>query len=399
MELSIREARRVLIRAQGLDGSWEPMAGKDGAARTVERLGYVQIDTISVVERAHHHVFWSRQPDYTPDMLDVLLSEDRRVFEYWGRAACYFPMTDYRFYRHRMRSAAESQRARGWIETNAEVVAHVLDRLRAEGPLRSADFEAPDGRKSGPWWDWKPAKRALELLLDTGEVMVTARRSFQRVYDLAERVLLPGVATDEADEAERARFSVRRSLNALGLITADDPHSWRLAPRDALRTALDDMVAEGEVIPVAVEGIETPRYARPGLELPPPSDAVAILSPFDNLAIDRWRMRELFGFDYTIECYTPAKKRQYGYFCLPILWRDALVGRMDAKAERKAKNLNVKVLFLEPGFDAEADFLDAFAAKLSEFARFNGCDAITIDRCESSAMLKRLRLSIQRNEL
>ena len=171
-------ARKLAIGCQGLDAPWKLPKGKEGVAQVIERLGYVQIDTIAVVQRAHHHTLWSRRWDYTPQMLHELQAQDRRVFEWWGHAASYLPMCDYRYYLPRMRAFAERQKTRDWLGQNAQLVGDVVDRIRDEGPLGSSDFSAPEGKR-GSWWDWKPAKRALETLFNTGEMMVTERRNFQ----------------------------------------------------------------------------------------------------------------------------------------------------------------------------------------------------------------------------
>ncbi|MBA7698532.1 hypothetical protein ES703_107210 [subsurface metagenome] len=191
-KISSALARRLPLHSQLLDGRTKLPKGKEGIAQAIEKLGYVQIDTIAVINRAHHHTLWTRRPDYSPAMLDELQAKDRRVFEYWGHAASYLPMKDYRYYIPRMRAFPWGD---GWIkrmhERHKDVMKDVLERITKEGPLGSADFKAPDGKKRGAWWDWKPAKTALELLMWRGDLMVTERRNFQRIYDLTERVL-PG---------------------------------------------------------------------------------------------------------------------------------------------------------------------------------------------------------------
>ena len=165
MKLSLSRARRLAIHAQGLDGRWRLPKGKEGAAQAIERLGYVQIDTIAVVERAHHHTIWARCPDHTRADLHELLATDRRVFEYWANAASYVPMSDYRYYVPRMRAAANRRHAWYLSAEGREIREHVVERIRNEGPLGSIDFKAPEGRKRGSWWDWKPPKQAMEMLL------------------------------------------------------------------------------------------------------------------------------------------------------------------------------------------------------------------------------------------
>ncbi|MFH1567087.1 MAG: crosslink repair DNA glycosylase YcaQ family protein [Gemmatimonadota bacterium] len=240
----------------------------------VERLGYVQIDTIAVVQRAHEHVLWSRRPDYEPQMLHQLQAVDRRVFEYWTHAASYVPMTDYRFYAPGMRRFADGERMQSWRRDNGKLTRHVLRRIREEGALAASDFEAPPGKR-GPWWDWKPAKRALEYLFWAGELTISERRGFQRLYDLTERVLPEWVDTTEPSPEEQAQFSVRRTLGNYGV--ADVPHvRYWLRDEGAVAAALVDLIDAGEVTPVRVRGWEGGRstHSRP-LSRPRPAGNAA----------------------------------------------------------------------------------------------------------------------------
>ena len=387
MRISPAAARFLAISSQGLDGRWKLPKGKEGAARAVERLGYVQIDTIAVVQRAHHHTLWARCPDYAPEALDELQARDRRVFEYWCPAAAYLPMRDYRYSLRAMRGFAGSRRTRSFLDQHAVLVADVLGRIRREGPLASADFSAPPGRKRGPWWDWKPAKQALEALFSMGELMVTQRRNFQRVYDLAERVLPAGTDTSEPSAAEQARFEVRWAIARLGVARARElRRGWQAGQGAA--AALAELVDAGEVTPVQVRGLDGQVcYAlTESLERVPKRRGgrkrLHILSPFDGLVIRRDRLRELFGFDCKLECYLPAEKRRWGYFCLPILWGDEFIGRLDPKADRKQQTLLVRRLMFEPEFkDHDAVWPD-LAAKLRAFAAFNGCRRIVIGQTQ-----------------
>ncbi len=397
MKITRQDACRIAIAAQGLDGGWKFPAGKEGAARAIERLGMVQIDTIAVVERAHHHTIWSRRGDYQPAMLHELLAVDRRVFEYWViPTAAYVPMSDYRWYLPFMRQARESDHYRRWMDRYAADAKRVLARIAAEGPLGSSDFPAPPGMKRGTWWDWKPAKQALEILFARGELMVSSRRNFERLYDLAERVLPADVDRREPDAAEAQRFAVNRYLAAHGLAAADEI-GWanhRRVPADVLH----ELHAAGEIVPVQVEGLEKEYWALPGAlsrsrrgaETAP---TVHVLSPFDSF-VHRRRLRRLFDFHYTLECYVPAPKRKYGYFCLPILCGDQFVGRLDAKADRPAKRLLIRRLMLESKLP-EADALGAaLARELHAFARFNGCDCVDIQASAPSRFRAVLRRAL-----
>jgi len=384
VKISASMARRMAIRSQGLDGSWALPTGKEGVAQVIERLGYVQIDTISVVERAHHHALWSRFPEYKPQMLHELQAKDRRVFEYWwSYGASYVPIGDYPYHRSRMRAFADSPRARHYVEQNAELVKAVLERIRNEGPLGSADFEAPEGFKRGTWWSWKPAKEALETLFWMGELMVTERRNFQRLYDLTERVLPPGTDTAEMDPKQALRFTIRRALLARGVVSAQDITRSRNG-RDAASEALKELVSSGEAVPLEVEGLDGEIYYALRETLAAAKQAtsaaeVHILSPFDNLVINRKRLQKLFGFDYSLECYLPAAKRRYGYFCLPILWGERFVGRLDPKADREHKILIVRRLVFEPEFAEYDALMPVLTETLRAFAAFNGCERVVVE--------------------
>ena len=380
MRITASAARRLILRSQGLDGAWKLPAGKEGVAQTVERLGYVQIDTIAVVHRAHHHTLWSRRADYAPGMLHELQAVDRRVFEYWTHAASYVPMRDYRYYLPRMRRYAQRPREQGFIRKNGKLIKEVVTRIRKEGPLASADFKAPEGRKRGSWWDWKPAKHALEMLFSMGELMVSERRNFQRVYDLTERVLPVDIDTTEPDTDEEARFTVRRVLRANGVC---DLNHWSLRRNSAIPRALDALEGAGEVVEVNVAGIDGgPFYALTDVVASAARASarkrVHLISPFDSLVISRQRVRKFFDFECKLECYLPAPQRRWGYFCLPILVGDRFVGRLDPKADRKARTLIVRKLLFEPDFKDYDAVLPALAAKLRDFAAFNDCDETVV---------------------
>jgi hypothetical protein len=272
----------------------------------------------------------------------------------------------------------------------------VLARIAAEGPLGTADFE-DQGEGRGPWWDWKPAKRALEYLFWTGKLMIAGRRNFQRRYDLSERVLPAGLDTSLPRAEESAHFVARRALQSLGLTTAKQKDEG-LSDARRVAQALAELSEAGEAVAVQVEGLEKEVFfaARPLLSAPRPRRRqLHLLSPFDNLVIDRRRTAAFFDFDYRIECYTPAPKRQYGYFTLPILWGDELVGRLDPKAERREGIFRVKTLALEPGFRADEAFYPALAARLRAFAAYHGCSEVLVDESRPAGARAALRRALK----
>lgn len=366
--------RRIAINQQGLLRDANFGRGKAATLRAIEHIGYVQIDTISVVERAHHHVLWSRVPNYRPRFLDQLVKE-RKLFEYWFHAAAWLPMRDYRFSLPRMR---QRNGERNWhAECDSKLIDQILRRVDNEGPLRARDFEdSRQGKKE--WWDWKPAKQALEQLFMQGELMVTRREGFQKVYDLPERVLPAGVDTREPDIDEFAAHLVDINITAHGLVTPKS--SAYLRKGKALRLAINDClqagVESGRLSNIRVNR-DTEYFVDNQLlegRAPTAMARVRILSPFDNLVIQRERMRDLFDYDYQIECYVPEPKRQFGYFCLPLLYRDKLVGRLDCKVHRKQQCLEIKAEHIEKKVDA--DFALALQCALQQFAEFNGCTHI-----------------------
>ena len=366
-----------------------------GVEKALCQIGHVQIDTISVVARAHHHILYNRVGRYDESLLNRLVKA-RRAFEYWSHAACYLPMRDYRFALPMMRGVANGEW--GWWHYNRDqrLRASVLDRIRDEGPLFARDFEDPRPSRAG-WWDRKPAKRALEQLFMEGELVSIERRGFQKRYELAERFLPPGVDTREPSVEEHADHLIDITMRAHGFATLRTIHYLRRDPalRAMVRERASEQVRAGALdMRRTVTGESV--YARPDAFDRPPkrlATVVRMLSPFDNVVIQRQRAAQVFGFDYTIECYVPAAKRRYGYFALPVLYRDRLVGRMDCKAHRSSGHFEIKALFLEDGFpDGSPDeFLPALRNAVIDFAAFNGCTEVSVGEVWPPAWLRLAR--------
>lgn len=388
-EITREQARRLFLRAQGLDGSWKPEEGPRGVIRTVQRLGYVQIDTISVVERAHHHTLWMRQPAYETDHLDAAHACERGLFEYWYPAASYVPIHCYRYCLPIMREHSRRYYSPERVSSMQDDLEMVRARIQEEGPLGSADFKAPPGFQRKGWWSWKPAKRALEYLFTTGELMVRERRNFQRIYDLCERVLPADINTAYPSDEELGCFLAGQALDSMA-IAGEGNSRWKGRYRGLLKQGLRDLAEQGEAVPVSIASIERDGwYVRPGLlerSDDPAADAggadgprLHILSPFDSLVIHRDWLDKLFGFAYSLECYVPRAKRRYGYFVLPILWGERFVARLDAKADRKAETLLLQRLEFEPEVIPDEALLGALARRIWDLAEFNGCGAISAD--------------------
>ncbi len=388
----LNKLKRIALDRQGLLRSEHFGRGKGAVLRAVEQLGYVQIDTISVVARAHHHVLWSRIGNYQPVFLQRLVGE-RKLFEYWFHAAAWLPMRDYRYALPRMR---KMNGERDWFpDSNKKLQREILHRVAAEGPLRARDFEDP-AHKSDGWWEWKPAKQALEQLFMQGELMVSGREGFQKIYDLPERVLPGWVDTRVPDLDEYARHLVDTSLRAHGFASLKSMAYLRKgkALRAAIRSEIENRVADRLLLCVEIrDGAEI--YIDPELlesRAPRTAAQVRILSPFDNSLIQRERARLLFGFDYQIECYLPSEKRKYGYFCLPLLYRDGFAGRVDCKAHRESGMFEVKSLHVESRVDD--GFAAALADALQDFAGFNGCDRIQLNETSPPEWMSRLKAQL-----
>lgn len=381
-------ARRIALDAQGLLRPGSFGRGLPGAQRALEAIGYVQIDTISVVARAHQHVLWSRVPGFRAEHLDALVAK-RRAFEYWAHAAAYLPMRDYRFALTRMRSIKSGETH--WIACrDTKLMAAVVDRIRAEGPLKARDFEAQRGKATG-WWNWKPAKRALEQLYIQGDLMVTRREGFEKVYDLPERVLPADVDTTEPTAQEYARHRVESTLQAHGYASQTAFTYLRKGPaiRKSVARYLNEEIERGALTTrTLATGFKV--YARPEVLDARPrkrNDNLRLLSPFDNVIIQRDRIRALFDYDYLLECYVKEDKRKFGYYCLPILYGDRFVGRLDAKAHRESGRFEVRSLHIERDIEDREHFLTRLRDQLTDYAAFNDCTQLVVARASPKSWL------------
>lgn len=372
--ISPDEARYLALINQGLDNYRQHKTKKD-LLNIITKLGYVQIDTISIIERAHKHILWTRFPGYRNDMLDELIDKDKKVFEFWDHAAAYLPMKFYRFSLPRKKMYAEKYKT--WEKKNKKLLKYILERISAEGPLQSRDFDDP--KKRGLWWDWKPAKEGLEFLFHTGRLIARARKNFQKVYDLPERFLTAAVNKEMPTYEELAEHLIMKSITSGG-ITAENEFTYlRYHNRNITKKVLNELTENNKIFPVKISNDEKTIYYSTTKILNKLNNAfkfsndVYILSPFDNLVIQRGRLKKIFGYDYVIECYLPANKRKFGYFCLPVLYGDKIAGKIDARADRKTGELTVINEFWETGVKTNKDFRNIYLNKLNELALFTGC--------------------------
>lgn len=388
--------RRLALSAQGLLQAQPFGRGRAGARRAISHLGYVQIDTLSVVERAHHHVLQSRVPHYQPEMMDQLLANGE-IFEYWSHAAAFLPMDDFRFslpYKHAIKNGQTH-----WYKTRDQaLMADLLARVRSDGPIRARDLESGTAQR-GAWWDWKPAKKALEQLYIEGDLMVSDRAGFQKSYDLAERVLPTGVDTRMPDTERLACHLLDQQLRCHGLVSLKGLTYLRRNPalRKAMKTQVDERLAERMLEAVQLSDGEVFLLPAGALDQPLPrlNNRLRILSPFDNSVIQRDRLRALFQYDYQLECYLPAARRQYGYFSLPLLYRGEFIGRMDCKAHRKIGQLEVRYLHLEPHRFEQDAVIAALVEALQVFCPLQQCDRVVLSAAHTESLLGAVQKALQ----
>lgn len=391
--LSPAVARRLAIARQRLAGP-RPAPTPDDVLDLVRALGCLQLDPISTVARSHHLVLYSRLGPGAPRLVDDLLERKRRLFEYWAHAASIVLIEDYQLHQPMMTAyatgdSAYHQRVRAWLADNAALREHVLGRLRDDGPLLSRQFE-PDERRpwiSSGWSSGRTVSRMLDYLWLSGAILVAGRQGGQKRWDLAERVLPPNTPRAPLPSREVVRRAAERALRALGVARPDHISRHFIRGRyPGLAAVLRDLAAEGRILPVDVQDDGT---RLPGqwyihaddLELaerlagPDWQPRTALLSPFDNLICDRTRTELLFDFRYRIEIYTPAARREYGYYVLPVLHGDQLIGRIDPVFDRRQARLTVNSIFTEPA--APADAAPAITAAIEDLAACLG--ARTID--------------------
>ncbi|MDZ8172076.1 winged helix-turn-helix domain-containing protein [Microbacterium xanthum] len=385
--LSAGEARRVALAAQGFarpvaDGR----AGTRTLATTIRRLGTLQIDSVNVFARSHYLPLFSRVGSYDTAALDRLLFRPKPTFaEYWAHVAAFIPAADWGLFAFRMEDLRRKHDGPdGWTRRHADTVAWVRNELADRGSLRPGQIERDARRSSrGPWWDWDDVKTALEYLWLYGEVAIAGRRGFERRYGLAGDVI-PESARVPVPRADAVRELVRRAAAAYGVATAADlADYWRIRDRKVVMTAVEELVSAGELTPVHVAGWQ--RGGRPAsawihrdARLPRRIDTAAILTPFDPVVWFRDRAERLFGFEYRIEIYTPAARRRFGYYSLPVLIDEDVVGRVDLKADRGSGRLLVQAAWWEPGAPAHA--ADRLADRLRAAAAWQHLDTISVSR-------------------
>jgi uncharacterized protein YcaQ len=376
-------ARRVFLHAHAL--SHDPRSHDADLLSLIRRLGFVQLDSIQTVARAHHHILHTRSAGYRPGDLARLQGEQRALFEHWTHDASVIPIEHYPHWRVRFaRASRHARESPDWAARlgSRRILKRVLDRIRAEGAVMARDFEDPG--TPGEMWGWSRSKAALEHLWRIGELAIPRRDSgFQKVYDLSERIIPDAIRLARPSKAETVDWACRAALERLGFATPREIFNfWALIPFDDVERWVERN--RKHLIPVSVAGTDgghVAALALPEIEAvrdlaPAPPAIMRALNPFDPAIRDRKRLKRLFGFDYTIEIFVPEAKRKFGYYVYPLLDGDRLVGRVDARTDRTAEALAIRRIWLEPAVRADAAFQARQAAALADLASFGGTSRV-----------------------
>ena len=391
--LGNRDARRIFLHRHLLGDAPQGPAGGDALLQLIRGLGFVQLDSINTVARAHDLILFSRRQRYRPQALKTLYERDGALFEHWTHDAAVIPMGFYPYWELRRQRDAQMLRKRykNWHKHDFEGrFQTVLDQIRSDGPVSSSDVGQDEPRSNGGWWDWHPSKTALEYLWRAGALCVVGRDGFQKRYDLTERVIDAGLCDpwQAPDEAQTINWCCSGALDRLGFATPGELAAFwaHITPAEAKMWVTQEQAA-GRIEQVQIAGADgTPHrsYARPGLARDPaidiaPTARLRVLSPFDPALRDRKRAERLFGFRYRIEMFVPAPKRVYGYYVFPILQGDSIIARVDMKAHRDRDTLVVRALWPEPGTRWGKGKQVAFEAELARIVRLAGVTHITFE--------------------
>jgi uncharacterized protein len=398
--LTIEQVRLVHLAAQGLLTAPAQPAVKADVLAAIRRMGVLQIDTISVVARSPYFVLFSRLGEYDTKWLDELLVE-RALFEQWAHAACFIPMEYFPLFRRLTLEGHRTSYFGEWAEQNRTTLDHVLDVVRQEGAKRSADFESE--KNPGGWWNWKIEKAALEYWITRGELMVARRDKFQRVYDLTTRVLPDWNDVDVPPLDEVNRKLILNTVHALGIARPQWIADYYRLKKKVVPPYVEELKESGQLLEATVRGwSESVLYCAADATLIEDAaqgklaaNYTTLLSPFDPITWDRDRARQLFNFDFMIQCYTPAAKRQYGYFPLPILHNGELVGRLDAKAHRKEGVFEVKSVYIENGVPLSETLAQKLAMAIKKCSKWHKAHSIVVHECFPAEFLPLLRNSLE----
>ncbi len=393
-ELDKGVVQKVMLAAQDLLKPFPEAPHKRDILPVIRSMGYLQIDSIQAVHRSQYLVLWSRLGNYDPGWLDEIHAAGE-LFEYTSHALCYLPIEDYPIFRGLMLyDDSVGNHWRDWATKHPQIVDHVRDVIKSQGPVCSTDFDAP--AVSTGWGSVKKEKLALIRMWSAGELMVPYRRNFRRYFDLRERVLPDWDDRDALDKESAAKLLVEKAVIALGVANEDWIADYYYLKKTGLSEILSDLAINKVVMPVKVKGWDQPFYYHKchqnlidqAVDRDLPTSGTTLLSPFDPLISDRNRAEVLFDFKYRFEAYTPAKDRQFGYYCLPILHQGKLVGRIDPKAHRKENLMEIKHIFLEPDIKIGKSLVSGLKAALSRFTDWHGLSEWTVTASSPSELLE-----------
>ncbi len=385
LRISADQARRLTLTLQGLADPPRKKLTADGLLALIERMGFVQVDSVSAVARAHHMILFARNQTYRPELLKRLVETEARLFENWTHDAAIIPTRFYPYWQVRFRRerARLTGRYHKWFGVHPdERVEDLLAHIRQNGAVMARDFADPE-RPRGGFWDWHPDKAALEFLWRTGHLTIARRQGFQKVYDLAERVIPAQVRAGAPSDEAFLDWACCSALDRLGFATSGEIAGfWGLAtPQEAKQWCAAHPDRAVPVVVGTAAGAARKAFARADLEtllddLPECPGRVRVLNPFDPLLRDRRRLLQLFGFDYRIEMFVPAARRRYGYYVFPLLEGEQLIGRIDMKANAGRRALEVAALWLEPGRRLGGARRARLDTELDRIRRFIGADRV-----------------------
>ncbi len=377
-----QQVKLMQLNNLGLLNTINRPAQPQDVIKTIRQMGVLQIDTIHVVARAPYFILWSRLGNYEPAWLDET-HRSGDLFEYWSHAACFIPIEDYPYFRSKMKPTNGWRLSDQWYQDHPEVIQLVLDTIRENGPTCSADFKNSK-KQPGGWWNWKEEKIALENLWHRGDLMVAYRQKFQRYYDLLSNVL-PNYDDESTPSIDQAhRYWVEKTIKILGAARQKWVSDYYRLGKTETQAQIDELRSAGKILtfhnPEWEEDIlihkENLLLAEKVLNNELIASHSTLLSPFDPLIWDRDRTQDTFDFKFSIECYLPAEKRQYGYFSLPILYKGNLIGRLDAKAHRKEKIFEIRELHFEDSFSPDSAFTDVFLKIIQACADWHSCPQV-----------------------
>lgn len=359
--------------------------GKLNLKELIEQLGFVQLDTIRVVSRAHHHILWSRNQNYREPMLNKLLAKDRAVFEHFTHDASVLPMSLYPMWQRQFRRLERKVRKWEWHRgmLDADGRNALKDRIRAEGPLCTDAFDTKVPAEKKQMWSRPPHKLALDYMWYAGELSTSHRVNFKKFYDLTERVIPNDIRAQEHSDADQIDWLSRAALERLGFCTSTElKQFWDATSTQTTRSWINEN--KNDLVPVEIETADKSSYTAFALSdiearltnAPAPTSRLRILNPFDPAIRDRKRLKNLFGFDYTVEMFVPAAKRKWGYYVYPLLEGDRFLGRADIKADRKSGTLNLNKLWVEPKIKWTEARATKFHAELQRLTRLANCETI-----------------------